>query len=1054
MEKVPTYEELKEKVQKLEEKTVELEKACSKMELREEWHHALFNHPASAIYIHDVEGDIIDVNQTACFQTGYRREELVAMQVFDLHSDCAKGNHPSKSKILQQWQNWAPGESFRLTAEHRRKDNSVFPVEIYACVIESGGDRYIMSTVFDITQQDRTKKALEESEPRFRMLYQEAPISYQSLDIEGRFVEVNQAWLDTLGYQRDDVIGRSFADFLHPDWQQHFKDNFPRFKAVGEILGVEFEMVRKDKTVILVSFTGKIGCDSEGNFLQTHCVLEDISAKREHEIRLAESERKYRMLAENLPDVVYRMSLPRGIYEYVSPASKTIFGYEPEEWYTNPLLIADILPPEWQGYFEEKWRNLLEGKVDPFYEYQVIHKSGKLKWIHQRNVGQYDETGKIVAIEGVVTDITERQEVLEKLQKSEKALEGSNRDLKLAQRIANVGNWHFDQAVGTPVWSEEVFRIYERDPALGPYALADYQNIYQGEYFERFHDAISRAIEKGEPYDIELQLVVPSGKIKWINAICEPEKARGEQGHKLHGTIQDITVRKEAEEALKESEQRFKRIIERSPLPMVISDHNQDILFFNDKFTELFGYTLDDVQTAEQWWKTVYPDEEYRKTVQLSWRRAIEKAQSENREIEMQQFYFTTKEGSRRAVEFYMVPMGDIGLSIMRDITEKRQLEEKLHQAQRLESIGNLAGGIAHEFNNILSIIMGNNELIMDELPKSGFARECAGEIRVAGLRARDVVKQLLTFSRQDATAKNNIDTTAVVTESIKLLRATIPTNIAMETDIHQVNKPVFGSETQLNQVIINLCKNSADAIGSADGKIAITLDTIKNSPKEGEKKQQNWVRLRVSDTGEGMNEAVVKRIFEPYFTTKGVGKGTGIGLAVVHGVVESHGGAIDVQSVPHEGTTFTILLPVADQELESGQEATETLPGGDEHILIVDDEPSICTITEKRLESLGYTATTFTDPIKALRSLRKDPARFDMVLSDMAMPHMTGEKLLVEVKNLREEIATVLCTGYSEVLSEENSHQYGIDAFVLKPVSKKELAEKVRMVLDRAAKE
>ncbi|MDJ0622352.1 MAG: PAS domain S-box protein [Desulfocapsaceae bacterium] len=990
----------------------------------------LFEQSGAALYLHDLSGTILNANTAASEQTGYSREELLTMEIFDLHPD----NAADKEQLIRIWRSWQVGEYQNHSAEHRRKDGTVFPVELTTSVVSGGGQNCILVTAIAGKRKKASKESLLESEVKYRALFEKAPIGYQSLNEQGRIIEVNQAWIDMLGYTHAEVVGRSFGDFLPPEWQQHFQENFPRFKAVGEILGVEFEMIKKDGSTILVSFNGKISRDSGGHFQQTHCVLDNITEKRRTEKKIEESEQRFKLLAENLPDVFYRMSLPDGQYEYMSPASAELFGYDPEEWYTTPMLVKDIIHPEYHDYFQEKWQQLLQGELSPTYEYKIIHRNGDIRWLNQRNVGHWNSNGELVAMEGIVTDITER---------------------------------------------------------------------------------------------------------------------------------------KKAELALQKSEERFRKIIERSPLPMLITDHQQNIIFCNNKFSELFGYTINDVRTADEWWHAAYPDEDYRSMVRQSWTAAVEEARLQSTEIEMQEREFTIKDGTKRTAEFHMVPLGDIGLTIINDIserkriendlkitqaaienslngfdvvgenglflyvnksyvemwgyesaeeiigtspadhchdpimvekiiselrengeyefefkakrkdgslfdvlmyarlahdehgneiysgtsvdiTEKKLLEEKLQQAQKLESIGNLAGGIAHEFNNILSIIMGNNELVMEDLPEWSFARESAEEIRNAGLRARDVVKQLLTFSRRDSVTKRVFEIREVIGDSLKLLQATIPKSIAIETELAESVHPIYGSETQLNQVLINLCKNSADAIVTGVGTISISLHNCDGQDDDG----SYQVCLKVSDTGIGMSKELCKHIFDPYFTTKEVGKGTGIGLSVVHGIVESHGGTIEVDSTPQQGTTFTILLPAAEKTATIESSAGTPVDMGKEHLLLVDDEESLCRMNKRLLQSLGYTITTCNDPVVALDLFSTNPHDFDGVISDMAMPRMTGEKLLTEILKMREDIPTILCTGFSETLSERQARQLGIKAYLLKPVDSQKLAATIRRVIDSCSKE
>ena len=398
--------------------------------------------------------------------------------------------------------------------------------------------------------------------------------------------------------------------------------------------------------------------------------------------------------------------------------------------------------------------------------------------------------------------------------------------------------------------------------------------------------------------------------------------------------------------------------------------------------------------------------------------------------------------------------------AVVSDITESKRaenerdnLQAKLFQSQKMESIGTLAGGIAHEFNNILSIIIGNNELVMEDLPDWSQARENAEAVRVAGLRARDVVKQLLLFSRQTDQKKIPLQIGKVVKESLKLIRSSTPANIDINRNIADDVAPIFGNATQMNQLLINLCSNATDAMINAGGTITIDLgnETINEASPNANAAVSpgRYIKLMVSDTGCGMDQETLDRIFEPYFTTKDIGKGTGIGLAVVHGIVEKNNGAISVESSPGKGTEFTILLPAYEGPIELKPEAGTVLPKGHERILFVDDEPSVSKIMKHRLGKLGYAVQGFTDPSEALAIFKNAPDAFDLIITDMAMPRITGEQLATEVLKIRPGMPIMLCTGYSEKVSEERAHEIGICSFVMKPVDKFDFAVSVRKVLD-----
>ena len=388
------------------------------------------------------------------------------------------------------------------------------------------------------------------------------------------------------------------------------------------------------------------------------------------------------------------------------------------------------------------------------------------------------------------------------------------------------------------------------------------------------------------------------------------------------------------------------------------------------------------------------------------------------------------------------------------DLTERKRMEQELAQSHKLESIGTLAGGIAHEFNNILSIIIGNNEMIMDELPDESPLKECSDEIHLASMRAKDVVKQLLTFSRQDHAKREPMDIGMVVAESVKLIRSTIPANIDIKLSTRGRACAIVGNATQINQVLINLCSNAADALLAVGGTIEIGLGNANVDDRLRSQYQKNipdgrYVKLCVSDDGPGILGADIHRIFDPYYTTKEIGAGTGIGLAVVHGIVERHGGYISVESTPGQKTTFTILFPVYEQEGEREVDQPIELPMGEERILFVDDEPAIVKAAKHRLENLGYSFQGTTDPLHALFLFRASPDAFDLVITDMAMPSMTGDVLISKILKIRPQIPTMLCTGYSYKISEERAREVGIGAFSMKPVDRIDFAFQIRRLLD-----
>jgi PAS domain S-box-containing protein len=394
--------------------------------------------------------------------------------------------------------------------------------------------------------------------------------------------------------------------------------------------------------------------------------------------------------------------------------------------------------------------------------------------------------------------------------------------------------------------------------------------------------------------------------------------------------------------------------------------------------------------------------------------------------------------------------------TIARDITErmlaakeKERWESQLRQAQKMEALGTLAGGIAHDFNNILSPILGYAEMVLNEIPEDNPMHFDIEEIRKAALRAKDLVLQILTFSRQREQERIPVRASLVIKEVLKLLRATLPTTIKIRKEISPTaaRGTVFADPTQVHQILMNLCTNSAHAMREKGGTLAVSLEDLDLDWKSAEYRDLApgpYLRLSVSDTGQGMTGEVRRQIFDPYFTTKAEGEGTGLGLAVVYGIVASHGGAVSVQSEPGKGTVFQVLLPKI-QSTDVPVTMTSKPPStGHGRILVVDDEPGVIEIHRRILTRLGYEVVAKSDGMEALETFRAQADRFDLVVTDQTMPKMTGVELAGELLGIRPDIPVILCTGYSDTVNEEKAKAMGIRGFLMKPLGMEVLAKTV----------
>ncbi len=400
-------------------------------------------------------------------------------------------------------------------------------------------------------------------------------------------------------------------------------------------------------------------------------------------------------------------------------------------------------------------------------------------------------------------------------------------------------------------------------------------------------------------------------------------------------------------------------------------------------------------------------------------------------------------------------------IGTVQDITERKQaekkrsqLEEQLRQAQKMESIGTLAGGIAHDFNNILGIIIGNTELSINDVPERDPVRYNLEEIHKASLRARDMVRQILRFSRQDNQEVRPIQIRPIIEDALKLIRSSIPTTIEIRQKFSAHTEAILADPTQINQILLNLCTNATHAMRESGGVLEVALKDIDLDKKAVTRYHEltpgKYIVLTVRDTGYGMEPDVVDRIFDPYFTTKEVGEGTGMGLAVIHGIVKKHNGAIQVYSEPGKGTTFKVLFPVAESKPVPEATSLEALPTGTEKILFVDDEAALADLGGRMLQHLGYEVTVRTGSHEALGVFKAQPDNFDLLMTDMTMPNMTGKDLAQEILQIRPGFPVILCTGFSEIITEEKAKQIGIKAFVMKPLAVGEVATTIRQVLDQ----
>lgn len=881
-------------------------------------------------------------------------------------------------------------------------------------------------TYEELLQENRALKKIVSKNDFMERVFQSLENSVMILDPDQNILSVNYATEKTTGLSRGEIVGKKCYQIFHDADTPADICPMPKMLNSGRIETQEMEIQTLDK-IFLVSCSPVF--DENSNLIRIIHIGTDITKQKANEAT-------FQAITDSAMDSIFCKDMDRK-YTFVNPAMTKLLGCKEEDLLgKTPEQIFD--PDDADLSLEVDQRTLNGEKVT---EIRAININNKIHTFHTIQVPLYDSHGAITGVSGIVRDITEQKEAEAKLIAAESIIKSTAEISPSIIAKANLETGYFVDV------SPNIKKIlgYSKDEFTSiPILELIHPDDRQGTI-----DEVSKQIKGKTVSFFENRYLCRDDSYKWMAWQGTPADENGI----VLAMGSDINMRKHAENALVESEKRFQYAMEATDDGLYDWDLTTNEIYYSPGWKRMLGYENHELPDDFSVWEKLTDPED----VKRSWKMQNELIKRQRDRFEME-FKMRHKAGhwvnilSRAKAIFNKdnEAVRIIGTHV--DISELKKLQDQLLQSQKLESIGNLAGGIAHEFNNILSIIIGNNEILMSELPTYNLARESAEEIRIASLRARDVVKQLLTFSRQDNVSKKRISIKSIVEESIKLVRSSIPANIEIKQKIASTVSNIFGNATQINQILINLCSNAADAMPKNNGVLEIKLSDEISEKKDKSvsgRLPEKCVRLAISDNGIGIEKNILGKIFEPYFTTKNIGKGTGIGLAVVHGIVEEHHGSITVESALGEGTTFTILFPAEEGDIEKEINELSKLPKGSESILFVDDEPAIAKLGSQKLEILGYQGSIFTDPLEALDSFKSNPEKFDLVITDMAMPKMTGDRLIEKIRRIRPDVPTVICTGYSAVLSGKEASEIGITAFLMKPVALKKLAIKIRELLD-----
>jgi PAS domain S-box-containing protein len=850
-----------------------------------------------------------------------------------------------------------------------------------------------------------------------------------------------------VGYTAREFTSNDFISYVHPDDREKVLDRHER-RLAGEnppdkyplrLLHLNGSSTWVDLRVMTIEMDGRPA---------SLVYLTDISEQVKAETGLRESEAILRSIQEAAPIGIglamptenrilwanQRMSELTGYSNQELTAMNTIDLYESEKEFRRARKV-----------FQEKFGGEL-GSVETRFK----HKDGSNIQILMNFAPikvEESEPGVVFTI----TDLTgiKAAEDARRLseEKFEKAFKGSPAWVTITT---------LDQARFLEVNDAFVTGTgYTREEALGRTAVELGLWINS----EDFNKAMAALKRDGFARNMEFPTRVKSGEVRHIMWSSEAIEYDG-QASRINVMI-DVTEQKKAERELRDREERLRALVDSSSDAIVTLDIDGDFVSCNPAFTIRFGLTQEEV-LGESGEIIHVSSDAYREFANEAFS-AVKRTGSFRKE-----YSYRNRAGEVFPMETVISALrradGKVAgyVAVMRDMTERKRaekerdrLESQLRQAQKMEAIGTLAGGIAHDFNNILTAIIGYTELLLTEISPKIPAGHNLEQVLIAGMRAKELVSQILTFSRQSDQELKPANLTSVVKEALKLLRSSLPTTIEIKQEIAAHSGAAIINPTQVHQLLLNLCTNAAQAMEPDGGTLKVSLrkeDLAR--PRRiygGQLRPGSYYRLTVNDTGKGMEQELLEKIFDPYFTTKEQGRGTGLGLSVVHGIVTAHQGGVNVASHPGAGTTFDIYLPAATEAPVEKTEANDPLPTGTERILFVDDEAVLTDVGKKTLSLLGYQVTVMNDSRDALRTFLDEPGAFDLIITDQTMPGITGMELAQRAMEARSDIPVILCTGYSNQVDQEQALKGGVRDFLMKPMVVHTLAQAVRRVLDGA---
>ncbi len=1004
-----------------------------------------------ALMTTDPLGIITDVNKQMEALTGSTRDELIGAPFKDCFTDPGRAEAGIK-RVLDE----KKVTDYELTA--RARDGKETVVSYNATTFYDRGRKLqgVFAAARDMTERKLAEELQRTSSAYARSLIEASLDPLVTISAKGKITDVNEASVQATGVPREQLIGTDFSNyFTEPE-----KARAGYEKAFSEGLVRDYPLAIHHATgrIVDVLYNAAVYRDDQGHVLGLFAAARDVTERKLAEEQQRTSSAYARSLIEASLDPLVTISA-KGKITDVNEASVQATGVPREQLIGTDFSDYFTEPEKARAGYEKAFS---EGLVRD-YPLAIRHATGRIVDVLYNAAVYRDDKGNVLGLFAAARDVTERKRFEQSLQeanrmKSEFLAKMSTHE-QLRQLLAHSPAVIFTVKVASPADFPQV--VSDNITLMLGFTIAEtsqpawWSESLHPEDRKRVLAVVANRV-KDDGCSIEYRIRHHDGTYRWLADKRRLVRKASGQPREMVGVWSEITERKQAEESQHQAEAKYRSIFDNAVEGIMQTTPQGDLITANPALARMLGYeSVEEVLASSL---SLARDVYVNPADRMTFTRLIEAGDFSNgfqcqvKRKDGQPVWVSlngrTTRDANGAIQFYDVTCVDI--------TEGRKLEEQVRQSQKMEAVGQLAGGIAHDFNNILGAIIGNTELAQADTQISPATVDGLKAIMQASVRASDLVRQILTFSRREEQERQPVQLHFVVGEALKLLRSTVPATIELET--HLANTPtVLADPSQIHQIVMNLCTNAAHALRGKPGTIKVELAEVAVdagvAQTHADLPPGNYVRLTVADNGCGMDRATRERIFEPFFTTKAPGEGTGLGLSVVHGIMKSHDGGVAVYSQPGEGTAFHLYFPVLDAAAATEAEAEAVLPpvprGRGEHVLFVDDELPLLLLGQKVLEDLGYQVTTERSGMEALAAVREqtDP-QFDLVVTDLTMPGMSGAELARQLLALQPLLPIILTTGYSPTLTPESTREMGFRDLLLKPNTGRTLGEAVHRVL------